>query len=86
MVAYPASFFLAIAAFLWANANGYPKWVSAYLPVIFCAAIILPLLERITPYRRDWRPDAKEWFTDALYTIVIQIALRRYSRCSWCSD
>ncbi|MGH8531854.1 MAG: GH3 family domain-containing protein, partial [Gammaproteobacteria bacterium] len=75
MVAYPASFFLAIAAFLWANANGYPKWVSAYLPVIFCAAIVLPFLERITPHRRDWRPDAKEWFTDALYTIVIQIAL-----------
>ncbi|MGH8508525.1 MAG: GH3 family domain-containing protein [Gammaproteobacteria bacterium] len=75
VVAFPASFFIAIAAFLWANANGYPKWVSAYLPVILCAAIILPLLERITPYRRDWRPDAKEWFTDALYTIVIQIAL-----------
>ncbi len=75
MVAYPASLFLAIATFLWANANGYPKWVSAYLPVIFCAAIVLPFLERITPHRRDWRPDTKEWFTDALYAIVIQIAL-----------
>jgi sterol desaturase/sphingolipid hydroxylase (fatty acid hydroxylase superfamily) len=75
VVAYPASFFLAISAFLWANANGYPKWVSAYLPVIFCAAIILPVLERIMPHRHDWRPDWKEWNTDALYAIVIQIAM-----------
>ena len=75
VVAYPASFFLAIAAFLWSSANGYPKWVSAYLPVIVCAAVVLPLLERIMPHRRDWRPDSREWFTDALYTIVIQIAL-----------
>lgn len=75
VAAYPASFFLAIAAFLWSSANGYPKWASAYLPVIICAATILPVLERITPYRRDWRPDWKEWNTDALYTIVIQIAM-----------
>jgi len=75
VVAYPSSFFLAIAAFLWSSANGYPKWVSAYLPVIVCAAVVLPLLERIMPHRRDWRPDAGEWFTDALYTVVIQIAL-----------
>lgn len=75
MVAYPASFFSAIAAFLWSSANGYPKWVSAYLPVVVCAAVVLPLLERIMPHRRDWRPDRREWFTDALYTVVIQIAM-----------
>ncbi|HWR77776.1 MAG TPA: GH3 auxin-responsive promoter family protein [Thiobacillus sp.] len=75
MVAYPASFLLAITAFLWASTNGYPKWVSAYLPVIVCAAVVLPVLERISPHRRDWRPDSREWFTDALYTIVIQIAM-----------
>jgi sterol desaturase/sphingolipid hydroxylase (fatty acid hydroxylase superfamily) len=75
MVAYPASFFLAISAFLWANANGYPKWVSTYLPVIVCAAIILPVLERIMPHRHDWQPGWKEWNTDALYAIVIQIAM-----------
>jgi len=75
VVAYPTSFFLAITAFLWANANGYPKWVSAYLPVIFCAAIVLPLLERSMPHRRDWRPDWKEWNTDALYAVIIQIAM-----------
>lgn len=75
VVIYPASFFLAIAAFLWANANGYPKWVSAYLPVIVCAVIVLPVLERIMPHRPDWRPDWKEWNTDALYTVVIQIAM-----------
>jgi sterol desaturase/sphingolipid hydroxylase (fatty acid hydroxylase superfamily) len=75
VVAYPASFFSAIAAFLWASANGHPKWVSAYLPVIVCAAIVLPLLERIMPHRPDWRPDWKEWNTDALYTIIVQIAM-----------
>ena len=75
VVAYPASFILAITAFLWSSANGYPKWMSAYLPVIVCAAILLPLLERIMPHRRDWQPDWKEWNTDALYAVVIQIAM-----------
>jgi sterol desaturase/sphingolipid hydroxylase (fatty acid hydroxylase superfamily) len=75
LVAYPASFMFAITAFLWASTHGYPKWVSAYLPVIICAAIVLPMLERISPYRLDWRPDRREWFTDALYTVVIQIAM-----------
>jgi len=75
VVAYPASFLFAITAFLWASTNGYPKWVSAYLPVIICAALVLPVLERISPHRLDWRPDSREWFTDALYTFVIQIAM-----------
>lgn len=74
-VAYPASLFFAISAFLWASANGYPKWMSAYLPVIVCAVVVLPFLERIMPYRRDWRPDSREWFTDALYAVVIQVAM-----------
>lgn len=74
-IAYPLSFFSAIAAFLWASANGHPKWVSAYLPVIVCAAIVLPVLERIMPHRLDWRADRREWNTDAVYTIVIQIAM-----------
>lgn len=75
LIAYPASFLFAITTFLWASTHGYPKWVSAYLPVIVCAAVVLPLLERISPHRLDWRPDSREWFTDALYTIVIQIAM-----------
>lgn len=75
VVAYPASLLFAITAFVWASAHGQPKWVSAYLPVIVCAALILPVLERISPHRRDWRPDWSEWFTDALYTFVIQIAM-----------
>lgn len=75
VAAYPASFLFAITAFLWASSHGHPKWVSAYLPVIVCAAIVLPVLERISPHRRDWQPDSREWFTDALYTIVIQIVM-----------
>lgn len=75
LIAYPASFLFAITAFLWASTHGYPRWVSAYLPVILCAAVVLPLLERISPYRLDWRPDRREWFTDALYTIAIQVAM-----------
>jgi sterol desaturase/sphingolipid hydroxylase (fatty acid hydroxylase superfamily) len=75
VVAYPASFLFAILAFLWASANGYPRAVSAYLPVIVCAAIVLPLLERFSPYRHDWRPDSREWRTDALYTLIIQVAM-----------
>lgn len=75
LIAYPASFLFAITAFLWASTHGYPRWVSAYLPVILCAAVALPLLERISPYRLDWRPDRREWFTDALYTIAIQVAM-----------
>ena len=75
VIAYPASFLFAVTAFLWASTNGYPKWVSAYLPVIVCAAIVLPALERISPHRLDWRPSSREWLTDALYTFVIQIAM-----------
>lgn len=75
LIAYPTSFFLAIAAFLWASAHGYPKWVSTYVPVIVCAAALLPVLERVMPYRIDWHPDSREWFTDAFYVLVIQIAI-----------
>lgn len=75
MVAYPASFLIAITAFLWFSAKGYPKWACAYLPVIVCAVMVLPLLERIIPYRRDWRPDRKEWLTDAFYTVLVQIVI-----------
>jgi sterol desaturase/sphingolipid hydroxylase (fatty acid hydroxylase superfamily) len=75
VVAYPASFILAVAAFLWFSENGYPRWISAYLPVVVCAVVVLPLLERVMPYRRDWRPASKEWLTDAFYTIVIQIGM-----------
>lgn len=75
VLVYPVSFVLAIGTFLWANAHGYPKWVSAYLPVVVCAAIVLPVLERIMPHRPDWRPDRSEWNTDALYAIVVQIAM-----------
>lgn len=74
-VVYPVSLVSAVGTFLWASANGYPKWVSAYLPVVFCAAIVLPILERLIPHRMDWRPDWKEWNTDALYAIVIQILM-----------
>lgn len=75
IIAYPTSFFLAITAFLWSSAHGYPKWVSAYIPVIVCAAAILPVLERVMPHRPDWRPNSKEWLTDAFYVFVIQIAM-----------
>lgn len=76
-IAYPTSFFLAIAGFVWFSAHDYPKWVSAYVPVMVCAAAILPVLERIMPYRADWRPERTEWFTDAFYVFVIQIAMPR---------
>ncbi len=74
-IAYPACFLAAILAFIWSSENGYPKWVSAYIPVIVCAAVALPLLERLSPYRLDWRPNRDDWHTDALYAIVVQVVL-----------
>ena len=58
---------------------GKYTWLSQMGQRLFAgdhrAAVVLPLLERISPHRLDWRPDSREWFTDALYTIVIQVAM-----------
>ena len=73
-MAYPAVMALACGLFLWLRRHGAPVAFSAYLPVILGASAIL-VMELAAPYRRQWLPDREVVLQDAVYLIVVQVAL-----------
>jgi hypothetical protein len=73
-VAYPAIMAAACALFFWLRRNGAPVQFSAYLPVTLGASAIL-ILEIAAPYRQAWRPGRRVVAQDALYLLVVQVAL-----------
>lgn len=72
--AYPAVMVLACALFFWLRRHGASVAFSAYLPVILGAAAIL-VMELAAPYRRQWMPDREVVLQDAVYLIVVQVAV-----------
>ncbi|HUS53277.1 MAG TPA: sterol desaturase family protein [Thermohalobaculum sp.] len=74
MVAYPVVMLAVCALFLWLRRNGAPIQFAAYLPVILGASAIL-ILELAAPYRREWLPGRQVITQDALYLLVVQVAL-----------
>lgn len=73
-VAYPTVMLLAVAAF-WAvlRAGGSLLW-GPYA-VVAGAALVILVIERVIPYRRQWRPGAADLADDALFMLVVQILL-----------
>ncbi len=73
-VAYPAVLLASCALFFWLRRHDVPVQFAAYLPVILGASAIL-ILELATPYRRAWLPGRRVVTQDALYLLVVQVAL-----------
>ncbi|MFQ5567434.1 MAG: sterol desaturase family protein, partial [Paracoccaceae bacterium] len=73
-LAYPLVMAAAVALFFWLRRHGTPVQFAAYLPVILGASAIL-VLELLTPYRRAWLPPRRVVTQDALYLLVVQVAL-----------
>jgi sterol desaturase/sphingolipid hydroxylase (fatty acid hydroxylase superfamily) len=73
-VAYPVVILAACALFFWLRRHDAPVQFAAYLPVILGASAIL-ILELATPYRRAWLPGRRVVAQDALYLLLVQVAL-----------
>lgn len=73
-IAYPVVMAATTALFFWLRRHDAPAQFAAYLPVILGASAIL-LLELATPYRRAWLPGRRVIAQDALYLLVVQVAL-----------
>jgi len=73
-VAYPLVMIAAIALFFWLRRHGVAVQFAAYLPVTLGASAIL-LLEIFLPYRSAWMPRRRVVVQDALYLLVVQVAL-----------
>jgi sterol desaturase/sphingolipid hydroxylase (fatty acid hydroxylase superfamily) len=71
---YPGVMAAAYASFAMLQAAGVPLVPSTYLPILLTAAAVTAL-ERLVPYRHDWRPPAGEVATDMAFMIVVQLAL-----------
>jgi sterol desaturase/sphingolipid hydroxylase (fatty acid hydroxylase superfamily) len=73
-VAYPTVILAACALFFWLRRHDAPVQFAAYLPVILGGSAIL-ILELAIPYRRAWMPGRRVVAQDALYLLVVQVAL-----------
>jgi len=72
--AYPLVMAAACALFFWLRRHDASVQFAAYLPVTLGASAIL-VLELLAPYRRAWMPGRQVVTQDALYLLVVQIAL-----------
>lgn len=75
---YPAVLLLTIGMYAipdGSNHGGSPL-VCAFVAVV-SGAMLIAVLERITPYRSKWRPRPHDVRDDLLYTILVQIAFPR---------
>ncbi len=73
-LAYPAVMAASCALFFWLRRHDSPVQFAAYLPVILGASAIL-VLELAAPYRHTWLPGRRVVAQDALYLLVVQVAL-----------
>ncbi len=71
---YPSTIALVLALHSGLTASANPLLWSGYIPVLTGASLVT-LLEWRMPERALWRPTAKDVGNDALYMLVVQIAL-----------
>ena len=71
---YPVALAGAIVLFTTAARAGVDSGVAAYVAVL-AGAVCVAALERLIPYRSDWRPAIADLGQDAAYLLLVQIAL-----------
>lgn len=75
-LAYPGVMLLAVLAHTKLLEQQQPLLMSTYAPVIM-AALLVTLLEIVTPHKTSWAPDKKDVRNDALFMIVVQMVVPR---------
>ena len=73
-VVYPLVMAAACALFFWLRRHDASVQFAAYLPVTLGASAILAM-ELVAPYRQAWLPGPRVVTQDAVYLLVVQIAL-----------
>ncbi len=73
-VHYPLVMTIAFGVYALMQRADAPLVPSMYLPVVLTAIIVI-WLERIRPYRIDWRPPIPDVRTDLTFLVVVQLAL-----------
>lgn len=73
-LSYPLVIMTAIVAHLQFVEQGISLPVATYVPVL-TGALIITVLERLHPYRRQWHPGGDEVKADATYMLLVQILL-----------
>lgn len=71
---YPAIMVLGFVLYGVATGLGVSVTLASYGAVLVCAALITAH-EITLPYRRDWKPERGELGTDAVFMVLVQIAL-----------
>ena len=69
--AYPFVLLAGIALHYLLLANHASIQVATYVPVMI-GAVMVAVLERVYPYRRQWWADRQEWLHDVVFMTVIQ--------------
>jgi ornithine lipid hydroxylase len=72
--AYPFAMAGAVAGYLLLSHIGLHLEVATFLPVLL-AAIVITLLERLLPVRKDWLPDLHDVANDAGFMLMVQVLL-----------
>jgi sterol desaturase/sphingolipid hydroxylase (fatty acid hydroxylase superfamily) len=71
---YPALLLGALSLLAWLLAAGVSLAVAPYVAAAVAGGLLL-VVERLLPYRRDWRPAAVELADDSLFLLLVQLAL-----------
>jgi len=75
--AYPFIIGGAILAHYLCVHNNINLYIAVYAPVLI-AALAITLLEKLTPYKSDWRPNKNDVTNDISYMVIIQVILPRF--------
>ena len=70
---YPVVMGGAYALFAVLRLVGVPLTPSTYLTIV-AGALAVAAVERVLPYRTDWRPEPDEFATDLAFIAVVQVA------------
>ncbi len=73
-LSYPAIMVLGFVLYGVATSAGVSVTLASYGAVLVCAALIT-VHEIALPYRREWKPERGELGTDAVFMVLVQIAL-----------
>lgn len=74
LLIYPLTMAAAVALFAWSMRVGLPVMFAAYHAVMLGAAAVV-IAEQLMPCRPHWRPRRPDVATDALYLLLVQMAL-----------
>jgi sterol desaturase/sphingolipid hydroxylase (fatty acid hydroxylase superfamily) len=73
-LAYPGGMVSAFLVYALVDTLGIPVAISAYVAVVFGAAVVT-VLEFVIPYDRSWQPDRRDVKNDLIFMVTVQMVL-----------